>query len=78
MRRERAGKGRTPSSHRHSDKERFCSDLKGPKISQMSEQPIKRPRISETSKMNTVSVLGLVTGADIGCSYLGTIGRQCF
>jgi hypothetical protein len=38
---------------RHSDKEKFCNDLNGPKTPKMSEQPLKTLEDFPTSKLNT-------------------------
>src|SRR6266849_3044797 len=38
---------------RHSDKEKFCNDLNGPKTRKMSEWPLKTLQDFPTSKLNT-------------------------
>jgi hypothetical protein len=43
----------TPSGYRHSDKEKFCNDLNGPKTPNMSERPLKTLLDFPTSKLNT-------------------------
>jgi hypothetical protein len=39
--------------NRHSDKEKFCNDLNGPKAPKMSERPLKTLQDFPTSKLNT-------------------------
>jgi hypothetical protein len=39
--------------NRHSDKEKFCNDLNGPKTRKMSEWPLKTLQDFPTSKLNT-------------------------
>jgi hypothetical protein len=39
--------------NRHSDNEKFCTDLNGPKTPKMSERPLKTLQYFETSKLNT-------------------------
>jgi hypothetical protein len=39
--------------NRHSDKEKFCIGLNGPKTPKMSERPLKTPQDFPTSKLNT-------------------------
>jgi hypothetical protein len=39
--------------NRHSDNEKFCNDLNGPKTPKMSERPLKTLQYFETSKLNT-------------------------
>src|ERR1700730_18738873 len=39
--------------NRHSDNEKFCIDLNGPKTPKMSERPLKTLRYFETTKLNT-------------------------
>ena len=41
------------TGNRHSDKEKFCNDLNGPKTPKMSERPLKTLQYFETSKLNT-------------------------
>jgi len=45
-RRKMTWKGRAWAGNRHSDKEKFYSDLNGPKTPKMSEQPLKTLRKS--------------------------------
>jgi hypothetical protein len=39
--------------NRHSDNEKFCNDLNGPKTPKMSERSLKTRQYFETSKLNT-------------------------
>jgi hypothetical protein len=39
--------------NRHSDNDKFCNDLNGPKTAKMSERPLKTPQGFPTSKLNT-------------------------
>jgi hypothetical protein len=52
-RRQMARKGRAWTGNRHSDKEKFCNDLNGPKTPIMSERPLKTLKDFPTSKLNT-------------------------
>ncbi len=42
---------------RHSDNEKFCNDLNGPKTPRMSERLLKTLQYFETSKLNTSGTL---------------------
>src|SRR6266851_7320581 len=48
-----AWKGRAWAGNRHSDKEKFCNDLNGPKTPKMSERALKTLQDFPTSKLNT-------------------------
>lgn len=46
-------KGRAWAGNRHSDREKFCNDLNGPKATKMSEWHLKTLQDFPTSKLNT-------------------------
>ena len=60
-------KGRARARNRHSDSDKFCNDLNGPKTPKMSERSLLQ--FIETSKLNTPRLLSRMATIS-ECQYL--------